>query len=148
MPYCSNNSFDEIEVELDSMWNEVYDTLINQTDEQELRDWQTTTPEEDDNDLEEVSEEITLTLRDDPLLGVRVDSDQQTSSQASDKTHVGGKSSENQTLYPEARVTIGAVMVLLTLFAIKYDLTGKAITNLLQLITLILLLGNILPDTS
>ena len=38
-------------------------------------------------------------------------------------------------------------MVLLTLFAIKYDLTGEAITHLFQLMTLMLPSGNILPDT-
>jgi len=147
MPHCSNDSFDENELELDSMWNEVYDNLISQTDERELRDWETAKTEEDDSEFEEVSEEITSTESDDPLRDVRVDSDDQIRCEASEETNTGKSSSENQTLYPGARVTIGAVMVLFTLFAIKYDLTGEAITHLLQLITLILPTGNILPDT-
>ena len=56
-------------------------------------------------------------------------------------------SSEQETLYLGANVTIGAVMVLLTLYAIRYDLTGKAITHLLQFILLLLPSGNILPGT-
>lgn len=146
-PQSSNDSFDENELELDSMWNEVYDSLISQTDERELRDWETATTEEHDSDFEEVSEEITLTESDDPLRDARVDFDEQIRCEASEESSIGKSSSENQTLYPGARVTIGAVMVLLTLFAIKYDLTGEAITHLLQLITLILPSGNILPDT-
>lgn len=151
MPHPSNESADESinenELELDSMWNEVFHTLVAQTDERELRDWEMTMTEEDDSDFEEVSEEITLTETVDPLLGVGVDLDDQLSSESSGQTDAGRTSNENQILYPGARVTLGAVMVLLTLFAIKYDLTGEAITHLLQLITLILPSGNILPDT-
>ena len=65
MPHPSNESADEScnenELELDSMWNEVFHTLVAQTDERELRDWEMTMTEEDDSDFEEVSEEITLT---------------------------------------------------------------------------------------
>ena len=38
-------------------------------------------------------------------------------------------------------------MVLLTLYVIKYDLTGDSSHHLLQFISLILPSGNILPDT-
>ena len=151
MPHPPNESadesFNENELELDSMWNEVFHTLVAQTDERELRDWEMTMSEEDDSDFEEVRDEMTLTETADPLLGVGVDLDDQRSSESSGQTDAGKTSSENQILYPGARVTIGGVMVLLTLFAIKYDLTGEAITHLLQLITLILPSGNILPDT-
>ena len=151
MPHPPNESadesFNENELELDSMWNEVFHTLVAQTDERELRDWEMTMTEEDDSDFEEVREEMTLTETADPLLGVGVDLDDQRSRESSEQTDAGKTSSENQILYPGARVTIGAVMVLLTLFAIKYDLTGEAITHLLQLITLILPSGNILPES-
>ena len=137
MPHISNESSNASEFELDSMWNEVYDTLVAQTDERELRDWEMTMSQEDESDFEE----ITFTEYDYPLLGATVDSDDL------GEANAGKTSTENQKLYPGARVTIGAVMVLLTLFAIRYDLTGEAISHLLQIITLILPSGNILPDT-
>ena len=127
MPHPSNESADEScnenELELDSMWNEVFHTLVAQTDERELRDWEMTMTEEDDSDFEEVSEEITLTETVDPLLGVGVDLDDQRNSESSGQNDAGKTSSENQILYPGARVTIGAVMVLLTLFCyqVRFD---------------------------
>ena len=36
MPHSSNKSCNASELELDSMWNEVYDTLIAQTEDREL----------------------------------------------------------------------------------------------------------------
>ena len=103
--------------------------------------------EEGNSDFEEVSKEITLPETVHPLLRVGVDLDDQPSSESFGSTDAGKSFSENQILYPEARVTIGAVIVLFTRFAIKYDLTSEAITHLLQMITLILPSGNILPET-
>ena len=123
------------------MWNEVCDTVIAQTDEYELRDWKTmTTLEDHDSGFEEVGEEIMITQTDDPLLGLGLDSDDQAQCESSGETNAAKISNENQAIYPGARVTLG-VMVLRTLYPIKHDLTGKAITNLL------LPSGNILPDT-
>ena len=144
MPHFPGESCNENELELDSMWNEVCDTLIAQTDVRELRDWETIkTPEDHDSDFEEVSEEFTITQTDDPLLGLGLDSDDQVWCESSGETNAVQTSNENQAIYPGARVTLGAVMVLLTLYAIKHDLTGQATTNLLQLLTLILPSGNI-----
>ena len=102
---------------------------------------------EDESDFEEFSEEITLMERDYPLLGAEVDSDDQIRCESAlGEANAGKTANENQKLYPGARVTIGAVMVLLTLFASRYDFTGKAISHLLQIITLILPTRNILLD--
>ena len=148
MLHFPGESCNENELALDSMWNEVCDTLIAQTDERELRDWETITTQEDhDSDFEEVSEEFTINETDDPLLGLGLYSGDQVWCESSGETNAAKTSNENQAIYPGARVTLGAVMVLLTLYAIKHDLTGQAITNLLQLLTLILPSGNILPDT-
>ena len=105
------------------------------------------TQEDHDSDFEEVSEEFTITQTDDLLLGLGLDSDDHVWCEYSGETNAAKTSNENQAIYPGARVTLGAVMVLPTLYAIKHDLTGQAITNVLQLLTLILPSGNILPDT-
>ena len=69
MLHFPGESCNEDELALDSMWNEVCGTLIAQTDERELRHWETKTTQEDhDSDFEEVSEEFTITQTDDPLL--------------------------------------------------------------------------------
>ena len=137
-----DESRNEDELVLDLAWNEVCDTLIAQTDEHELQDWEMTTTHE------EVSEEeITITETDDLLFGQGLDSDDQVWCACGGETNAGKIFNENQAIYPVARVTLGAVMVLLTLFTIKHDLTGQAMTNLLQLLTLVLLSGHILPDT-
>ena len=62
MPHSSNKSCNANELELDSMWNEVYDTLIAQTEDRELRDWEMTMTQEDESDFEEFNEEITFTF--------------------------------------------------------------------------------------
>lgn len=54
---------------------------------------------------------------------------------------------DKQQLYPGAKVTIGAVMVLLSLFTIGYNITGEAIIHLLKLISLMLPCGHALPNT-
>ena len=102
IPHCSNESCNANELELDSMWNEVYDNLIAQTDERELRDWEMTMTQEDDGDYEEVSEEITLAETDDPLLEVEMDSDDQIRCESSGQTNAGKTFSENQMLYSGA----------------------------------------------
>ena len=131
MLHFSGESCNENELALDSMWNEVCDTLIAQTDERELRDWETITTQEDhDSDFEEVSEEFTITQTDDPLLGLGLDTDDQIWCESSGETNAAKTSKENQAIYPGTRVTLGAVMVLLTLYAIKHNLSGQAITNL------------------
>ena len=148
MLHFPGKSCNENELVLDSMRNEVCDTLIAQTNERELRDWEMITTQEDhDSEFEEVSEEIMIMQTDDLLLGLGLDSDDQVQCESSGETNAAKTSNKNQVIYPRARVTLGAVVGLLTLYAIKHDLTGQAITNLLQLFTLILPSGNILPDS-
>ena len=87
-------------------------------------------------------EEITL-RRNVPLPAeVQVGSDDQIVSDSESK----GKTSSDEPLYPGANVSIGVVMVVLTIYAIKYALMGNVVTHLLQLISLILPSGNVLPD--
>ena len=139
---------DEPETELDSMWHEVYETLISDSEEHDLRDCETAEDDEEDGDFEEVIEYFTLT-ESDSFSEVRGSTDDLINSCESTVRPEGTKatSNERQPLYPGANVTIGALMVLLSLYAIKYDLTSEAITQLLKIISLILPCGNILPDT-
>ena len=124
------------------MWNDVCETLIAESNERELWEWGSA--EEEDGQFEEIVEHMTLLQTFDTLSHEVTSSDSGKESPAPNNTK---SSSEQEKLYSGAKVTIGAVMVLLTLYAIKYDLTGEAITHLLQFISLLLLSGNILPDT-
>lgn len=133
---------DNYEQELDSMWNDVCETLIAESNERELWEWGSA--EEEDGQFEEIVEHMTLSQTFDTLSHEVTSLDSGKESPAPSNTK---SSSEQEKLYPRAKVTIGAVMVLFTLYAIKYDLTGEAITHLLQFISLLLLSGNILPDT-
>ena len=136
---------DNDELELDSMWSEVCETLIAESNERELRDWGSA--EEEDGQFEEIVEHMTLSQTIDTLSHEATSLDLGKESLAPNNRDNTKSSSEQEKLYPGAQVTIGAVMVLLTLYAIKYDLTGEAITHLLQFISLLLPSGNILPDT-
>lgn len=140
-PHFPIEFIDNEELELDSMWNDVCETLIAESSERELRDWGLA-EEQDSDQFEDIVENMTLqkTIDTSSHEAARLDSREEPPA-ANIKP-----SSEQETLYPGARVTIGAVMVLLTLYAIKYDLTGEAITHLLQFISLLLPSGNILPD--
>ena len=140
-PHCPIEFFDE-EMDLDSMWNDVCETLIAESSERELRNWGSTR-EEDSDQFEEIVEEMTLKKTIDTSSYEAASLDPRKEPPAANSK----PSSEQEKLYPGARVTIGAVMVLLTLYAIKYDLTGEAITHLLQFISFLLPSGNILPDT-
>ena len=142
-PHYPIDFLDNDELELDSMWNDVCETLIAESSEHELRDWGSA--EEEDGQFEEIVEHMTLSQTIDTL-------SHETTSLDSGKeppapNDITKSSREQEKLYPGAQVTVGAVMVLLTLYAIKYDLTGEAITHLLQFISLLLPSGNILPDT-
>ena len=141
-PHYPIDFLDNDELELDSMWNDVCETLIAESSESELRDWGSF--EEEDGQFEEIVEHMTLPQVIDTLTPEATSLDLGKESPAPNETK---SSSEQEKLYPGAKVTIGAVMVLLTLYAIKYDLTGEAITHLLQFISLLLPSGNILPDT-
>ena len=124
------------ELELDFMWNEVYETLISEREECDLRDWDTVViAEEDEGDFPEYSEltESTPTRM------------RSTTGEAASKEQANNR--DSQPLYPGASITIGAVMVLFSLYAIEYALTGDAISQLLQLMALMLPSGNILPDS-
>ena len=65
------------------------------------KDWEMTMSEEDNCNFEKAREEITLTETIDPLLGVRVHSDEQLSWEFSGQTDTGKTTRENQTLFPE-----------------------------------------------
>ena len=121
------------------------ETLIAESNERELRDWGSA--EEEDGQFEEIVEHMTLSQTIDTLSHEATSLDLGKESLAPNNRDNTKSSSEQEKLYPGAQVTIGAVMVLLTLYAIKYDLTGEAITHLLQFISLLLPSGNILPDT-
>ena len=54
---------------------------------------------------------------------------------------------DRKPLYPSAKVTIGSTIVLLVLFAIKYNLAADAIGHLLSLLSLILPSRHVLPTT-
>lgn len=132
--YYTSTSDNNAELELDFMWNEVYETMISETEESDLRDWETVAiAEEDESDFLEATAFVEST----PPCSTTGEADSK------------GKADhcDSQPLYPGASVTIGAVMVLICLYAIKYDLTGDAVTQLLQLMALMLPSGNILPDT-
>jgi len=145
-PMTSTSQSSDDERELDSMWNDVPEAIIAESDERDLRDWSESTEEEEEEEeeeedgFEEVTDEMTL----DETINIAM-----TNAKASSTPPMESKTSSDgqQALYPGAKVSIGAVMVLLTLYAIKYDLTGEAITHLLQFISLILPAGNILPGT-
>ena len=128
---------DDMEAELDSMWQEMFETPISDSEECDLRDCETA---EDDGDFEEVIEEVTLTECDSSSeVSENIDGD--STARPEDRRET---SNEKQPLYPGANVTIGALMVLLSLYAVKYDLTSEAITQLLKIISLILPCGKYL----
>ena len=138
-PHGPIEFIDNEELEMDSMWNEVCEALIAESNEHELRDWGST-EEEDSDQFEDIVENMTLpnTIDTLPHEAERLDLREEPPA-ANIKS-----SCEQEKLYPGSRVTIGAVMVLITLYAIKYDLTGEAITHLLQFISLLLPTGNTL----
>lgn len=140
--HCTIKFIDEEELDLDSMWNDVCETLIAESSECELRDWGSSEEDDDDQFENIIVEDMTLPRTENtsfPEAGV--DSCEEPPAENIKS------STEQEKLYPGARVNIGAVMVLLTLYVIKYDLTGEAITHLLQFISLLLPPGNGLPDT-
>ena len=134
--YTEKDGEDWVNVELDSMWAEVCENLLSETEECELRDWET-----DEDDFVEVRDNLTFDLDHSDLTASVSEMSQEAPSNDNIPTQY------EQPLYPGAKVTIGAVMVLLSLFTIRYDVTGDAIVHLLKLLSLILPCGHILPKT-
>lgn len=108
-PHHPIDFLDKDELELDSMWNDVCETLIAESSERELRDWGSA--EEEDDQFEEIVEHMTLPQTIDTLSheGTSVDLGKESAAPNNTKS-----SSEQEKLYPGTKVTIGAVMVLLT----------------------------------
>lgn len=56
-------------------------------------------------------------------------------------------SSDQHMLYQGASVTIGAAMLLLAVFVVEYNLTSEATQHLLQMMSVVLPAGNLLPQS-
>jgi len=95
------------------MGNDMCETLITESSERELRDWGSN--EEEDSQFEEVFEHMTLSQAIDTLSNEAMSLDSGKDSPAPNIK----PSSEQEKLYPRVRVTIGAVMVLLTLYMLS-----------------------------
>ena len=131
---------------LDVMWNDVLENITQEMEECDFRDTESDRLiGESDSEFVDVVEELTF------------DNDWDESSETNeasgpdlpDTTAVNKEKNppEKQPLYPGSRVTVGAVMVILSLFTIKYDITGDALASLLKLLSILLPCGQILPST-
>lgn len=98
-PHYPIDFLDNDELELDSMWNDVCETLIAESSEHELRDWGSA--EEEDGQFEEIVEHMTLSQTIDTL-------SHETTSLDSGKeppapNDITKLSSEQEKLYPRPR---------------------------------------------
>lgn len=64
-----------------------------------------------------------------------------------DQERIRKENIDQQPLYLGASITIGAVMVLLSLYVVKFNLPADAISRLLTILNLILPSGHVLPTT-
>ena len=119
-PHYPIDFLDNNKLELDSMRNDVCETLIAESSECELWDWGST--DEDDGQFEEIVEHMTQPQTINTLSHEAMSLDSRKESPAPNNTKL---SSKQEKLYLGANMTTGAVMVLLTLYTIKYDLAGE-----------------------
>lgn len=159
---CSTDSHARSETthhdEIDQFLDDVYDSVLLEQQVRAQQDYEILDENSHDYYGEELNEgdqfeEITemLTLSEDALNTETLNDDEQESyfyeNEMENQDEKGKAKLDQQPLYPGASIKIGAAMVLLSLYAVKFNLPADAISRLLLLLNLMLPCGHVLPTT-